>query len=161
MSRTTLGPVHQFATAVPRIQLTHITTAQLLALAATQIPLTPKPRAGTLLILRYAVFRYAPGDTGFTVSTDRDLMIEYTDTSKTDASLVVLCDNNTGGIDFNGTTAKQILVPSAFPADTMATLGITDQVGAGLQLDQVGSAEWTAGNGSLMVAVVYDTIKLW
>jgi hypothetical protein len=159
MAKLFSGPAHNFVRSGPQLDLTPISSAALLTLAATPVLLTKRPPAGTLIVLRYAVFRYAPGDTGFTVAGDRDLMIEYTD--GTDASLVCLCDNNTGGIDFTGTTAKQVLVPSAFPANTMATLDITDQVGVALQLDQVGSAEWAAGNGSLSIAVVYDTIKLW
>ena len=71
---------------------------------------------------------------------------------------VVLCDNNTGGIDFSGTTSKQILVPSAFPADTMATL--TAVLGQALQLDQVGAGEWNDGDGALNITTVYDLIRV-
>jgi hypothetical protein len=161
MTKSQMGPVHSFNQSARKIRTTHLTNAQLLALAATQVPLTETPPPGTLIVLRYAVFRYYPGSTGFTAAGDCDLMIEWRDTSLTDASLVCLCDNDTGGIDFTGTTAKQILVPSAFPADTMATLGVSSVVGAGLQLDQVGTTEWTAGDGVLDVTVVYDVIKLW
>jgi hypothetical protein len=135
---------------------TAITNAQLLALAATQVLLTETPPTTHAIVLKYAVFSYIAGDTGFTVQTDEDLIIEYT--GGTDASLVCLADNDTGGIDFTGTTSKQILVPSAFPADTMATL--TAVLGEALQLDQVGAGEWNLGNGCLNVTVVYDVIKV-
>jgi hypothetical protein len=151
-----VSPSSQFGESYGKIKKTAITTAQLLALRATPVLLTETPPASHMIVLKYAVFSYVAGDTGYTVSTDRDLMIEYT--GGTDASLVCLCDNNTGGIDFTGTTSKQILVPSAFPADTMATLA--GVLGEALQLDQVGSAEWTLGNGALNVTVVYDVIKV-
>jgi hypothetical protein len=144
-----VSPSSQFGESYGKIKKTAVTTAQLLALRATPVLLTETPPASHMIVLKY-------GDTGYTVSTDRDLMIEYT--GGTDASLVCLCDNNTGGIDFTGTTSKQILVPSAFPADTAATLAAV--LGEALQLDQVGSAEWTLGNGALNVTVVYDVIKV-
>jgi hypothetical protein len=149
------GPFKAFEDSHTHVRQTAVTNAQLLALAATQILLTETPPSTHMIVLKYAVFSYIAGDTGFTVQGDEDLMIEYT--GGTDASLVCLADNNTGGIDFTGTTSKQIMVPPAFPADTMATATAT--LGEALQLDQVGAGEWNDGNGALNITVAYDVIR--
>ncbi len=162
MAKQQFGPVYGFGNSVRKVRTTNITNAQLLTLAASPVALTETPPAGSLIVLQYAVFRYIAGGVGFTCEADADLMIQWRDTAKTDAALVCLCDNNTGGIDFTGTTSKQVLVPGVFPADVSATLGVTDVVGAGLELDQISAtAEWTTGTGALDVTVVYDVIKLW
>jgi hypothetical protein len=150
------GPFHEFSkNGYTLIEKTVITNAQLLALRATPVNLSITPPAGgVVLVPRYAVFDYIAGSTGFTVQGDEDLMIEYAD--GTNVMLVCLADNNTGGIDFTGTTSKTVLVPSAFPADTMAVLPATPN--EALRLTQVGAGEWNDGDGCLNITLVYDVV---
>jgi hypothetical protein len=130
---------------------TLITAAQLLALRATPIQISVDiANANQMLVFERAVLFYNAGTTGYTVQGDEDLIIEYE--SGQDTSVAILADNDTGRIDFTGTTDRALLVPASVAAGIAPTIVITNEM---LQLKQVGAGEWDLGNGTLEVWCTY------
>lgn len=148
------GVNHGSPNVVRKSATVSVSSAELKGLAASPKTLVADPAAGVILLFRYAVISYIAGATGYTVQADEDLMIEYS--GGTDVAVVCLADNNTGGIDFTGTTSKRAFVPSTWPGDTAAVSQLTDA--KGFQLDQVGAGEWDDGDGTVEVFIVYDEI---
>jgi hypothetical protein len=133
-----------------------VTSSELKALAGTNKTLVAAPGAGFSHLLQFAIFSYDAGAVGYTVQADEDLRILY-GVGGNNASVVCLGDNNTGGIDFTGTTDKVARIPSTFPADTAATdQGWEDN--KALVLDNVGAGEWDDGDGELDITCFYYTI---
>lgn len=128
-----------------------ITSAQLKAMKATPVTLVDDPSAGTLLVFRFAFVSYIAGGTGYTCAAgDEDPVIEYS--GGTDASADILCDNDTGGIDFTATTDRRAFVPAALPGADTVQLDEAE----GFQLKNPGTNEWADGDGTVEVTVVYD-----
>lgn len=130
-----------------------VSASELNNMKATPVEIVADPAAGTLLLPIYAMLSYNAGTTGFTCAAgDEDIVIQHSGASA--AFVTVLCDNNTGGIDFTGTTDKRVYVPAVFPADTAAAAQLPEAEGFILQHD--GTGEWADGDGTLDVTIVYD-----
>jgi len=123
-----------------------VTSAQLLALAATQVELVPAPGTNKVLEFVSAVIKYNAGSTGYTESS-ADLVIEYSGGQNVCASV--------DATNFVDQTNDEIRI--AYPSATALaqTVDLYALRNTGFQLDQEGAGEWTGGTGTLTIWINY------
>lgn len=120
-----------------------VTSAELLALAASPKTLVPAPGAGRVLEFESAILMLDKGATAYDdAATDGDLAIRYTDGSGTIVSTTLDADSFIDAASDTVKTIKKLTTDIALTAN------------AALVLDNTG-AEFTGGDGVLRVKVAY------
>lgn len=125
-----------------------ISSAELLALAASPKELVAAPGSGKLLEFVSAVLFYHSAATDYTVQADENIAIRYTDGSGTIVSLTVESD------DFLKEAADDE-IRIVHPIADFQNTDVLASVNKSLVLDNVGTGEWDDGTGTITAKITY------
>lgn len=126
-----------------------LTAAQMLALRATPIQIVPAPLANQYVNIVDAFAEYVFNTTGYTIGSGGHIdFVIGTQDSK--FGFVA-----TGFIDQTASMTQKV-VPDATPA----LLTKANTAGQAVSIKNIGSAEYTLGDGSVVVTLMYNLITL-
>jgi len=123
-----------------------VTSAEMLALAASPKELVPAPGANKVLEFVSVVIKYIAGGTAYTESS-ADIAVQYSGGQNVHTSI-----DATGFID---QTNDEIRVAHADETALATTVDLEALKNTGFTLDNEGSGEWTGGTGTLDVRINY------
>lgn len=136
---------------VEGVQITTITTAQLLALNATPQSIVPAPGAGKAVVLRFLAMTKPAGTAYAGVAAGEDLVAKYTDGSGEQVTGQI---ETTGFLDSSGQEHRYVFGKGAFGSVAQ----MEPALNAAIVLHLL-SAEITTGTSDLIVLAKYDVIE--
>lgn len=123
-----------------------VSSAEMLALAASPKELVPAPGANKVLEFVSVVIKYIAGDTGYTES-NANLVVQYS--GGQDVCTAIDATN------FIDQTDDEIRVAHASESALATTVDLEALKNTSFTLDNNGAGEWTDGDGKLDVRIVY------